>query len=324
MSNVKDATNRVTNEESRNRTARNPNREADIPRLLQCLFQEHRYLAALVGVLESKAVSPAPLRMGDYYLLRDIAAYLHDYPDQVHHPTEDVLFGKLERRQPSMKGAIRRMRLDHETVMKETEALLDLLNRAIEEHGKELEESVRNACHSFATHQREHMEFENQTLFAAAIEALKPSDWRAIEHRFSTREDPLFGRIVGRQHRTLYEYLIGPNDETSGKLSLTRMRLLERMIRASGTIVNGADAFGARLRELAELLSRETRSALKQSLQRGDPVSAAVLPIRHGAFLASSVFRCNLDLLRILTTTIRDAFAHRVRGAVRQEELRDC
>jgi hemerythrin-like domain-containing protein len=323
MSNVKDATNRVTNEESRNRTARNPNREADIPRLLQCLFQEHRYLAALVGVLESKAVSPAPLRMGDYYLLRDIAAYLHDYPDQVHHPTEDVLFGKLERRQPSMKGAIRRMRLDHETVMKETEALLDLLNRAIEEHGKELEESVRNACHSFATHQREHMEFENQTLFAAAIEALKPSDWRAIEHRFSTREDPLFGRIVGRQHRTLYEYLIGPNDETSGKLSLTRMRLLERMIRASGTIVNGADAFGARLRELAELLSRETRSALKQSLQRGDPVSAAVLPIRHGAFLASSVFQCNLDLLEICMQTARDALADQVSGPIGLDEPRD-
>ncbi len=303
-------TERTRDNEAQTQAAESTNRATDMPTIIDCLFEEHRYLSALARVLASKAGQRKPLGIGDYCLLRDIAGYLHDYPDQVHHPTEDLLFEKLERRRPSMKKAIQRLRVDHGAVLTETEELLGLLDRAIEKRGQGCETTIRDACASFARHQAEHMEFENRTLFPAALKSLRPTDWRDIESQFAAVEDPLFGRVVGNKHRRLYEYMISPQDDASEKHIASGIASLERLIETSDVIVNGMDAGRARVRKLGEGLSKETRTSAKQFLQPPNFALAAVLSFSYGAFLGSSLMLCAYDLLDICSSTVSDAFAH--------------
>ena len=294
----------------RKRPAAKISRRHDTPKVLECLFEEHRYLKALVGVLADKTIKSKALEFGDYFLLRDIAGYLHDYPDQVHHPTEDLLCVKLEQRHPAMKKSTQRLRRDHHDILTQTGDLLELLDQAVEGGGQGVEKAVRSACETFVVHHREHMEFENRILFPAAMKSLQPSDWREIESHFAAVEDPLFGRAVGRKHRRLYEHLVSPVNEASERLNVSQIKSMEHLILASAAIVDGVDAWYARVRELREALFTEARATVSRSIQSRSLVAGSVLSLQYGVFVCGSNFRCASDLLRIWATTTREALPH--------------
>jgi hemerythrin-like domain-containing protein len=285
------------------------NDKKELPRVLRCLFDEHRHLNALMRALERKARQKDSLAAGDYYLLRDIAGYLHDYPDSVHHPTENLLFEILLRREPDKRQAVAGLRRDHKSVAVETQNLLDLLDQAIDEPTREVERSVRQRCLDFADHQRKHMQFENQKLFPAAIEALSQADWKQIEAHFAAVEDPLFGRVVGNSHRLLYEYLVHPASKATESFSVSRLFSLERLIMMVDVLEKGSGSWCARLKDLGENVSGETRAAVARSLKPESLVSALTLPAKYAAFLGKSMLDCSGDLSRISTTTAKDALA---------------
>jgi hemerythrin-like domain-containing protein len=280
-----------------------------LPRVLRCLFEEHQHLTALMRALERKARQGSSLNQGDYYLLRDIVGYLHDYPDSVHHPTENLLFEILLKREPGRKKTVTGLRRDHKSVEAETQNLLDLLDKAIDEPTAKLEQSVRKSCLDFAGHQRRHMQFENQKLFPAAIDALSPSDWKQIESHFAAVEDPLFGRVVGNSHRLLYEYLMNPAGKAAENFSVTRLFSLERLIMMVDVLEKGSGSWCARLKDLGEEVSEETRTTVAKSLKPESLISAIKLPIRYAAFLGKSMLNCSSDLARISTTAAKDSLA---------------
>jgi hemerythrin-like domain-containing protein len=279
------------------------------PEVLRCLFEEHRHLSALVRVLEEKAGQPRPLDLGDYYLLHDVVGYLHDYPDQVHHPTENLLFRKLVRRVPAAQERVDRLLRDHEAVAAETLDLLTMLDAAIEDPDSAGQREIRQACKRFARHQSDHMRRENRDVFPLAIDALARSDWRSIERHFAAVEDPLFGRVVGKQHRLLYEYLADPVDKASEQLVFAGLLSQERLVVMADVLGQGAATWWGRLGALGGELSAEARSEL--DALRSDPgvISAAGLPVRYGLFLGKALMGCSTDLLGIWAGTARETLA---------------
>lgn len=280
-----------------------------VPKVLRCLFEEHRHLAALIHALEGKATQCESLHAGDYFLMHDIVAYMHDYPEHVHHPTENRLFETLLRRVPSRKKAVKRLRNDHEAVARETQDLLDLLDEAIDEATEEREQDIRQACEAFVSHQRAHMQFENQEMFPAAIESLSKADWKEIELHFAATDDPLFGQAVANRHRTLYEYLVSPVSKASEKFTVSRMFSLERLILTVDTLEKGTGSWWARIQNLGEEISGETRSVISRSLKPAGPGSFIGLPFAYTAFLGRSLLDCSNDLARIYTSTAKDTLA---------------
>ena len=276
-----------------------------LPEVLRCLFEEHRHLAALIQALESKATQSENLHAGDYFLMHDIVAYMHDYPEHVHHPTENRLFETLLRRVPSRKKAVKRLRNDHEAVARETQDLLDLLDEAIDEATEEREQDIRQACEAFVSHQRAHMQFENQEMFPAAIDSLSSADWKQIESHFAAVDDPLFGQVVGNRHRLLYEYLMSPAARVSEKFTGSRLFSLERLIMTVDALEEGTVSWCSRIKDLGEDVSEETRGVVTKSLRPESLGSAIVLPINYAAFLGKSLFDCSGDLLRIYSTTVK-------------------
>lgn len=288
----------------------------DLPQVLRCLFDEHRHLKALLRALERKARQKGKLQAGDYYLLRDIAGYMHDYPDSVHHPTENLLFEILLRREPDRRQTVAGLRRDHQSVADETLRLLQLLDQAIEKPDPELERSVRQACLDFAKHQHRHMQFENQKLFPAAIEALSEADWKQIESHFAAVDDPLFGRVVGNSHRLLYEYLVHPASRAKTRFSMSRLFSLERLITTVDVLENGTESWCARLKDLGVSVTKETRSAAARSLKPDSLAAAFTVPLQYANFLGRSMLDCSGDLTRIASSTARDALAVYIRRNV--------
>lgn len=278
-----------------------------VPPVLRCLFEEHRHLGALIRLLREKVSQPGKLSPGDCYLLRDVVGYLHDYPDEVHHPTENLLFERVVHRNPEMEHAAARLRRDHDAISADTLRLLELLDGLIERPRGDIEHEVRTACLDFAEKQQAHMDFENSEVFPAAIASLSQSDWREIERHFAGSDDPLFGRTVARRHRMLYEYLLGPADRAEPAIAGMQLLGLERIMLTADSLERGAQSWWARVGELGDEVLLESRSTLSQAIHPAGFGSVVTLPARYSMFLARSFLNCGSDLSRIWMGTVVNA-----------------
>ena len=72
--------------------------------VLDRLEQEHTNMAKPVDVLEHRLAVFAEAGTVDYDLILRIVDYFLDYPDQVHHPKEDLVYRKLRERAPGGDG----------------------------------------------------------------------------------------------------------------------------------------------------------------------------------------------------------------------------
>jgi hemerythrin-like domain-containing protein len=267
------------------------------------LFAEHRYLGALAHMLETRSGVRSQIQIGDLYLLRDVVAYLHDYPDHVHHPTEELLFERLLCRKPALRRLVARLRRDHEVLAKETERLLARLDELIARPRSARTRQALAACRALAQRQRAHLQLENHEAFPAAIAALSRADWKRIEKRFLRAEDPLFGKTVSHRHRRLYEYLLDFADDNDRARWLHA--LLANLRSRGASLSAGAAEWWTRVAELGESITAETRSTVSLGVRPMGLRGAASAPVRYWWRIGQSVSTCSVDLLRICAVTAR-------------------
>ena len=274
-----------------------------VPRVVQRLFAEHRYLGALVQVLTTKSSTHHRARVGDLYLLRDVVAYLQDYPDHVHHPTEELLFARVLLHKPALQGLVARLRRDHDELAQENRRVLALLDEALDRPREARARAALDGCHALARRQREHMQVENTEAFPAALATLSRADWHRIEARFRAADDPLFGQVVSSRHRRLYEYLLDFADRREGRgpdwLSAARLK------RAGALMSAGGEDCWRRVAGLGGAVIAASGSALRQSLQPASLTAAITLPASYGWQIGRSVSDCGADLLAIWAATAR-------------------
>jgi hemerythrin-like domain-containing protein len=299
---------------ARRRSAGRRAKAQPIPEVMQCLIDEHRHFKKLLDLMAHRARRRGKLGIGDYCLLHDVVSYLHDYPDQIHHPTEDRVFTRLLERDGTFASEVEALRSDHQNIGEETDRLLAQLANAIDEPNEASERNVREVCGAFAAHQLEHMKLENEELFPAAIERLGPEDWQDIEAYFATVDDPLFGKVVGKRHRFLYEYLVHPMEEATRKYTTSRVSSLERFARTTDALERGAGDIVDRLKIHRNVLAEESRVALLKSLRPESLKSALLLPMEYSALVGKTFVSCGVDVVRICAQTVGRA------NAIRREE----
>ena len=158
----------------------------------------------------------------DYEILRAVIEYFQDYPEDCHHPKEDMVFEKLKMRDPAAADRIGDAQAEHEI---ETERLHKLVE-AVEEilAGREfLRQTFHDAVYGFIRHQRQHMDKEERLLFPAAVQRLRPEDWDAIDARLADRKDPLFNGAVETKFQALQRTILRWQQETeSGRAKVQR------------------------------------------------------------------------------------------------------
>jgi len=279
-----------------------------LPPIMACLAGEHRHMTALARLLEQRARQARGLNRGDYYLMRDIVGYLHDFPDGVHHPTEDILFRRLESRRPDLASEVNAARADHRTLSEETARLLDVLESAADGPSTETERTIRARSQALAVHQRRHMAFEQRKLFQAALADLQPSDWKVLSRRAGLHEDPLFGERVDARHRTLFEFLLETDRSLPATATASVIAAQERLIVAIDALEQGASASLAALGRAASGLNRETRRHLTGERRPSSLPGLAAWPLSYGLSLGRTAWDCGRSLVEIYAATTRSTW----------------
>lgn len=153
---------------------------------------EHARFARLLAALERQL---AVFRDGgepNYDLMQDILHYLRHYPDRYHHPREDVAFGRLLKRDPTLHREIGQLQQEHRVIAAAGAELLgkldDILNGAIISR-----DSVEAAAATYLGYYRRHLQSEERDILPSAQALLTAEDWAAVAAAAPPGNDALFG-----------------------------------------------------------------------------------------------------------------------------------
>ena len=82
--------------------------------IIQILLEEHRNIDKLLLVLEHELEVFDRSEEPDYEILQAVIQYFQDYPENCHHPKEDMVFEKLKLRDPTAAERIGDVEAEHE------------------------------------------------------------------------------------------------------------------------------------------------------------------------------------------------------------------
>jgi hemerythrin-like domain-containing protein len=257
----------------------------ELPDAVATLVDEHRYMSLLLDTLDERISGKDEIPATDYFLIHDIVRYMHEYPDAVHHPTEDLMFAKLVVRDPSMNSSVQELQRDHRKLTGDTARILALLGKAEREQSKAAADAIRSACGRYTERLRNHMRREETTLFPRAVACLAPRDWKLIERRLSDVDDPLFGRTVDSRFRVLFEYFSAQAGDVSRQITLFSFLNFDNVIESADCLERGASELIALFRGEAGSVIDETRSRWQQTMESHDLLEIVSSPLRYATFL---------------------------------------
>ena len=174
----------------------------DVEQLMNGLRTDHRNMALLLDLLDLETERLAASGEPDYDLMQDIMLYMTEYPDVVHHPTEDFIYRHLKSLRPDIDDDLERVEKDHENIENLGLKLkndIDAMSVGAELNRDEVIKELRQYIRQL----REHMYWEEKGLFTLADELQGDADWLAIVSNNEKVDDPIFGPRVERKYRRL-------------------------------------------------------------------------------------------------------------------------
>jgi len=156
------------------------------------LRSEHETMARLLRILERQIEIFEAAGKPDYSLAQEIIFYFLDFPDQCHHPKEDLVARKLLEVAPDGAEPLARLPGLHAELAEMSRNMANLMRRVLEE--AELpRETVIRAVRDFTNAQRHHMAMEEEHFFPRAEALLSEAERDASTAEIFARKDPLFG-----------------------------------------------------------------------------------------------------------------------------------
>lgn len=147
---------------------------------LGALWAEHQRFGRLLALVEEQLTRLERGGEPDYELLRDVFAYLLEFPDRLHHPKEDLLFARLSRRLAAARADVEALRSLHAQLATSGARFLDTLERALAEVELVPRDAVAAAGREYVARFREHMAIEAERLFPLACDHLTAADWEEV------------------------------------------------------------------------------------------------------------------------------------------------
>jgi hemerythrin-like domain-containing protein len=173
-----------------------------MPDAIVMLRVEHENLSRLLNLLDEQCARLEQGAMPDYDLLEVTLEYFAAYPDQCHHPKEDLVFRILQDRDAEAASALTNLADDHEQLAVMTGKFGALVEQTREATDPDIN-SLRDTITNFVQHYRRHMAMEEQHFFPAAQRLLSRDDWLEIDFQLFDREDPLFDYVAEERFKNL-------------------------------------------------------------------------------------------------------------------------
>jgi hemerythrin-like domain-containing protein len=193
--------------------------------IIQILLEEHRNIDKLLLVLEHELEVFDRSEEPDYEILQAVIQYFQDYPENFHHPKEDMVFEKLKVRDPAAANRIGDVEAEHQVETMRLRRLVEAVEEILA--GREfLRQTFHDVVHDFIEHQRQHMDKEERLLFPAAVKGLRPDDWAEIDARLNDRKDPLFNGVIETKFQALQRMILRWQRETeTSRVKTTRVQI---------------------------------------------------------------------------------------------------
>jgi len=174
--------------------------------LLDRLVEDHRRLARLLDLLEGLLDQFRDGEEPDYELMCELLEYMIDYADQVHHPSEDMIFERLMASPEQKHDILRRLMQQHVALGKVNRRFRELLEGIVHEEVIRRDE-VEELGRDMVAMLREHMRLEDEEVFPLARGALSEADWAELSGTAPDVEDPVFGHADPERFRAIYARL---------------------------------------------------------------------------------------------------------------------
>lgn len=166
---------------------------------LRILQQEHKNLGSLLDVLDEQILDIEAGHAPDDRLLKSVADYLSGYPDEVHHPKEDLIFRKMEQRDASIAAKLSRLIEEHRKLHELTSDFAAAVGGSSGQTSSRTSH-ILVAMKNLADYYRHHIEMEEKHFFPAALRVLNDEDWAEINFAVSEQADPLLDEAIEKHH----------------------------------------------------------------------------------------------------------------------------
>ncbi len=163
--------------------------------ITELLSKEHRNLEKLLAVLEHELEVFDRGDRPDYEVIRSILDYFEVYPEQYHHPQEDLVFARLKIRDPAAAAKVGDLAGEHRMGAERLRRVAQAVDAVLADR-EVLRQDVDTIIRDFIEHERQHILMEDRHFFPAALKALKPQDWKDIASTLTVRNDPLFSEVA--------------------------------------------------------------------------------------------------------------------------------
>ena len=175
--------------------------------MMEALRLEHANIAKLLNLLESQLTR---LGVADFDLVKSIADYLQTYPDQYHHPKEDLVYHALLEAEPETGASLDDLEAEHVELAERTEEFADAVER-ISDGQEEPGRWFNDLANSYIQYYRHHMAKEDASFFPEAERILEPAVFSELESKVTDASDPLFDRQVPERLESLRAQLANMN-----------------------------------------------------------------------------------------------------------------
>jgi hemerythrin-like domain-containing protein len=163
--------------------------------IIDFLRQEHRNIEKLLLVLEQELSVFDRGERPDYEVVSAVISYFEVYPDAYHHPQEDIVFKKLQARDPTAAASIGDLAAAHRSGAERLRRVARAVQSVLADQ-EVLRHTIDDIICDFIAHERRHIAMEERDFFPAAVKALLPQDWAEIASTLTNQKDPLFSETV--------------------------------------------------------------------------------------------------------------------------------
>lgn len=246
--------------------------------IVETLYSEHGYLLSLLDSLELQANKLAPGKIPDYHLLLDIVHYLIHYPDEYHHPREDMLFSALLEKDKSFSRKLDRLLREHETLAHYNRELFDDLSR-IAAGGKANRPELRERIKRYLSGYRGHIKYESEHVFPMAKGSLSADELARLDEKTRFINDPLFGAKIKQRYKRLGSRLQSRISSARDEFVAKEFSAAEAGLRTLSNAIGTIDQLWQTANELTVESWNEQLDTMKAHANPGNSPKLLLLPV---------------------------------------------
>ena len=187
--------------------------------VIEILRWEHRNIEKLLSVLEQELNVFAQAERPDYEVIQAVIEYFKKYPDTCHHPKEDIIYEKFKALAPGRAASITDLQGEHREGAERLRRVAQVIDNVLNDQDL-LRESVDHIVREFIDSERKHIALEDEIVFPAILETLKPVDWADIALMLADKYGSPSKADFEEQFSTVRRNILELEQEAAGRRQL--------------------------------------------------------------------------------------------------------